>query len=98
MWSGIAAVAAVIFIPVTIWGYLYSVRAQRDMDMRLDYELVSGTQLVSSEASRLTGRLQVSVDGVPIDDPYFLLIRIINTGREECWPRGLSRPTIYHTS
>jgi hypothetical protein len=56
MWTVIAAIAAVTIIPITIWGVFYGIRAQRSTDGHLDYELVSGTQLVASEASRLSGK------------------------------------------
>jgi hypothetical protein len=85
MWTTIGAVAAVVAIPITVWSVL-SVRMRAYALGHLDFELVSGTQLVVPVPSRFSQKLQVLVDGETIDDPHLLLFRVVNTSRVNIGP------------
>lgn len=99
-WTTLGAIAAVLAVPIAILVGWLTVRAQGHIDGQLDYEIVSNTGLMVDQALGRLGTVKIIYDGRSLEDPFSLIIRIVNTGRkdisageflEERYTIGLSR-------
>lgn len=89
MWDRISALATVVAIPVSIWLAIWGIRARRESEGHLNYEFITGIRLLVLEAAQLTSEIKVVCGDQLIADPYLLLVRIINVGRERSARRTL---------
>jgi hypothetical protein len=83
----VAAIAAVVAIPVTLLVYRLSQERKH-----LDYEFISGVRLLANEATRLAGELELRFRNSIIKDPYLLLVRLINTGNKPLEQEDFEQP------
>jgi hypothetical protein len=77
----VSAIAAVVGIPLTITIAWITMRSQAEK-RRLSYEFVAGSHLLTRDVAHIGQGLEVRYNNRVVEDPYWLIVRIINTGRK----------------
>jgi hypothetical protein len=85
----IGIIVAIAGLAISVLTYIYT----RE-DRHLDYQIIINTQLLHPDAATLGGwlRLRLSYGDEYIDDPYLIVVQLINTGNRPIRPEEQVEP------